>query len=557
MVPPVRPSPRRHRLRLPGARDGYTFDAKEADSRVKWIETYCTHIEGQLAGKPFLLEPWQKAIVGALFGWKNADGWRRYRTLFLYVPRKNGKTPFAAAICLCVLFADGEAGAQIYGAAAESDQAALLYRQAQFMVQNSKVLSKYARVYSGQSMRSIVLLDREGRDSGSAYRVVTSKAESKHGGNTHLFLIDELHAINNADLIDVAETSMASANRKQPLIIYLTTADFERPSVCNEKHDYARLVRDNGGDRMKPGNDATFLPVVYEASIDDDWRAVETWRKANPNLGVSVSEEYLDRKCKEAEDAPRLQNIFKRLHLNIRTAQDVVWIPTENWDRCRATYDGDSLLGEPCFGGLDLAPKHDLSAFVLVFPPCGEREKYAVLAWFWRPADTLRDAEDNDNVPYATWAQAGYLRTTPGDTTNFEAIESDLKDICERYGPSEVAFDPWNARQMADQLGAWGLSMVEFPQTSKNFNEPCKTLENLVGSGGIMHDGHPILRWNVGNTEVKENPDRTVRPIKPERNSKRKIDGTVAMLMGLARAIFGDEGGSIWESDIDASELVL
>jgi phage terminase large subunit-like protein len=253
--------------------------------------------------------------------------------VFLYVPRKNGKTPLSAGICNYVLFCDGEPGAQIYSAAAEKEQAALLYRHAVGMITQEPELDSRARIYKGH--KSVVLKD----DPGSVFKVLSADADTKHGGNSHLVLIDELHAQPNRELVDVLQTSMASANRPQPLLVHITTADFDRESICNEKHDYACKVRDGIIE------DESFLPIIYEVTKDDDWKDERVWHKANPNLGVSVSLDYLRRECKRAQDTPTYENTFKRLHLNLKTQNDVRWLQLDRWDACAGPVDPELLSG--------------------------------------------------------------------------------------------------------------------------------------------------------------------------------------------------------------------
>ena len=336
--------------------EGAVFCPEAADMAVDFFAECLKHIEGKLAGSAFLLEEWQQGIVGNLFGWKRKDGTRRFREAFIFVPRKNGKTPLAAGIANLCFFCDDEPGAQGVCAAAEKEQAALTYRHAKGMIEQEPELSSRVRVF--RALKSIAMVD----DEASTFKVISADADTKHGGNYSFAIIDELHAQPNRELVDVIQTSFASANRRQPLLIHITTSDFDRPSICNEKHDYASKVRDG---IIK---DAAFLPVIYEAKTTDDWRSPATWAKANPNLGVSVSLDYLQRECQRAQDTPTYESTFKRLHLNIRTEQDVRWLQMEAWDACGATFDAAELDGQPCFGGLDLSSTSDITAFVLYFP---------------------------------------------------------------------------------------------------------------------------------------------------------------------------------------------
>jgi len=303
-----------------------TFDAPEADRAVGFFAECLTHVKGEWAGRPFVLAPWEQAIVGNLFGWKRPDGTRRYREALVYVPRKQGKTLMAAGLALYVLFCDGEPGSECYCAAADRDQAKLLWDVAKHEVLASPVLSGACRVYQN----SIAV-----ESMGSSFKAISADAKTKHGYNSQLVVVDELHAQTDRELVDVLLTSTGA--RRQPLVVYLTTADFERESVCNEKHAYATKVRDG----VIP--DPSFLPVVFEAKESDDWTDPEVWRRVNPNIGVSLSLDYLERECRRARETPAYQNTFKRLHLNMKTQADVAWLDVARWDACRESFRAEDL----------------------------------------------------------------------------------------------------------------------------------------------------------------------------------------------------------------------
>lgn len=323
------------------------------------------HVEGDLRGKLFKLERWQQAIVANLFGWKMRDTMgrevRRYREAMVFVPRKNGKTPLVAGIALFVLFCDDEKAQQNYCAAADRNQAGYLFRHARGMVDLEPELSRRCRIYGGNAAagqsKSIV---RE--DEGSFLRVLSADADTKHGGNSHFIAIDELHTQPSRDLVDVLQSSLASANRKQPLMIHVTTAGFDRHSICYEKYEYACRVRDG------IINDPSFLPVIYEAPVESDWKDESVWAKANPNFGISVSVDYLRRECQKGIDSPAYQNTFRRLYLNQWTEQDVRWLDMDKWDAGNTPIDPADFEGQPCFAGLDLASTNDIAALVLLFP---------------------------------------------------------------------------------------------------------------------------------------------------------------------------------------------
>lgn len=534
-------------LKLLGSLPGYDpfatagpdcwFDSKLADKAIAFFPECLRHIEGAMAGKPFVLEPWERAYVANLFGWQRegTDGRpvRRYRESLLYVPRKNGKTPLAAGIGLYVLFCDGEAGQQNYIAAGEREQAGQLFRQAKGMVEQEPELASRCRVYGGNASagqsRSIV------RGDNSFLRVIAADAEGQHGGNTHMAIIDELHTQPNRDLVDVLTTSMASANRRQPLFIQITTADFDRPSICNEKYDYATKVRDG---IIK---DPSFLPAVYEASREDDWRSPAVWRKANPNLGVSVSLEYLERECKRAQETPAYENTFRRLHLNQRTEQDVRAIPMDRWDVCGGDkFDADDLDGLECWGGLDLASTTDLSALVLVFP---HREGYRVLPRFWVPREWARLRSRRDRVPYEQWIAEGLITATDGDVIDYDVIRRDINALRDRYNVREIAADRWNATQIITQLQGDGVEVFGFGQGFASMTAPTKELLKLVVAGQLSHGGNPVLRWMASNTATETDAAGNLKPSK--KKSTERIDGMVALVMALGRAMIREENAGI------------
>lgn len=523
------------------------FDSDAAQTAIDFFQHpkdgCLRHVEGAMAGELFVLEPWQQAIIANLFGWKRTDEKgrvvRRYREAFIYIPRKNGKTPLAAGICNYVLFCDGEPGAQIYSAAAERDQAAYLFRQAKGMIEREPALEARAKIFSGAGHRAIALK----ADGASVYKVLSADANTKHGGNSHLVVIDELHAQPNRDLVDVLASSMASSNRRQPLLIHITTADWERESICNEKYDFACKVRDNGGDPAKVGYDPSFLPVIYEALSDDDWTTEEVWEKANPNLDVSVSREYMRRECKKAQETPSYTNTFKRLHLNMRTKNDVTFLLMEKWNERKATGLAELMEGQRCMAGLDLATTTDIAAFLLVF--CDD-SRYVAVPHFWVPEAQAERRSRRDRVPYTEWIDRGYMRATPGDVIDYDVIRADINDLATRYNIAQIAVDPWNATQLSTQLMGDGLEIVQFRQGFASMTAPTKELEALVMSGRLEHGCNPVLTWMAGNTAVEKDASGNLKPSK--KKSTDRIDGIVALIMALGLYLTDEGGDSIYET---------
>lgn len=509
------------------------------------------HIEGAMAGKLFVLEPWQQAIVGNLFGWmrKGEDGQpvRRYREAFIFVARKNGKTPLVAGLANYVLFCDPEIGQQNYIAAAEREQAAMLFRHSRGMVEREPALASRCRIYGGNAAagqsKSIV---RE--DTGSFMRVISADADSQHGGNSHFIAIDELHAQPGRNLVDVLTTSLASKNRRQPLICYLTTSDYDRESICNEKYDYACKVRDGVTD------DPSFLPAIYEVPFDADWTAPASWRLANPNLGISVSQEYLARECKRAQETPAYENTFRRLHLNQRTQQDVRWMAIETWDRSSGLEEDVTprqwreamlaqLRGESCWAGLDLSSTQDLTSLSLVFQREGS---LVVLPFFWVPQDCATQKERKDRVPYSAWMRQGFVEPCSQATIDYDVIRARIHELAEQYRIEKLAIDRWNATQIYTQLTGDGFDVELFGQGFASMSAPTKELERRAVEGTLLHGGNPVLRWNVDNAMSEQDAAGNVKLSK--KKSSGRIDGLIASIMGIALCMTTGSGKSIYET---------
>lgn len=523
------------------------FDEAAARLVIEFIEECCTFTQGEKAGEPFLLEDWQKAFVANLFGWKRPDGTRRYRKALLYIARGNGKSELAAAINCVILYLDDEPGAQIYSAAAKRDQTRFVFDPTCKMIRACPEMAERAEIYKG----AIVVGDK-------SYKTISREATTEHGGNTHFADVDELHAQPDRDLVDVLQTSMVK--RRQPLLLYMTTADFERPSICNEIHDYASKVRDG----IIP--DGEFLPAIFEAGRDDDWTDPETWRKANPNMGVSITEEALASLCRDAQQRPSFENTFKRLHLDLRTEQASRWLPMEKWDACTEVTEPvawrkqalEALRGKTCTGALDLGSTSDLTAFVLLFEHPTKKGGYLALPFFWVPMASARRREERDRVPYLQWIKQGFITPTEGvfeEVTDFAFVRRDINDLASRYslpkspdtGRPEVALDRlFQGDQMASDLTADGFDVVAFGQGFLSMAAPSKKLEELVVAGLLEHGANPVLRWMASNAAADEDAAGNIKPSK--KSSSEKIDGIVALLMALGRAMaYRSAGGSFYE----------
>ena len=511
------------------------FDEEAAQLACDFYPECLIHIKGPKGGEAFELENWQKAILGNLFGWKRPDGTRRYRTAFILVPRKNGKTPLIAGIVLETMLFDNEYGAEIYSAAADRDQAKLVAGWVKGMIRKNPDLDRMTKIYQ----HSVQVVNEDGIETGTFYKPISAEAGTKHGYNSHVVVVDELHAQPNSELVEVLETSMGA--RSQPLMIYITTADYARESICNTTYDYAEKVRDGIID------DRAFLPVIYEATLDDDWTDPKVWAKANPNLGVSVSLDYIQSACRKAQESPAFENVFKRLHLNIQTEQAVRWLQMDKWDACNEPFTPESLHGKACWGGLDLSSKIDLSSLVLVFPPEDENDIYRVLPFFWVPGDSMERRYKKDRVPYPMWQQQGFIEETMGDVVDYSFIRRRVNELGEIYSIQDIGYDPYNATHLAQELADQdGFNMVEFRQGFISMNEPTKEVERLVISKQISHNGNPVMRWMASNVCVRVDAAGNIKPDKEKSNEK--IDGIVGLVMGVGRAIFGENQDSVYET---------
>ena len=495
-----------------------TFDAEIAQLAIDFFAEELCLIEGVPGYPAFVLEDWQKAIIANLFGWLRPDGTRRYTEAFLMIPRKNGKTPLMAGVINHVAYNEDEPGGQIYSSAGEKNQAALIFRHVAGMIQRNPELDKRAKIYKTYKSAEFY-----GGD--CIYNALSADANTKHGQNAHLIINDELHVHKTRDLIDTLETSTAS--RKQPLVIHITTAGYDKETICYEKYDYACKVRDG------VINDSSFLPVIYEIKQADydRWDDPVVWEYCNPNLGISVNRDYLEKQCQKAKAIPAKENTFRRLHLNQWTEQECRWLSVKAWQDCNVELRSDN--GIIWIGGLDLSTTTDLTAFTaLGFDSLGNLHWHS---WPFIPKDNATKREHQDGVPYLTWARQGKITLTDGNVVDYNVIQDHILKMHQIYNFAEIAYDPYNATQMILNLQDKGIECTPYGQGIKNISPPCKALEALLLAGKIAHDDHPVLNWCVSNVTVKQDENENIKPVKPK-NFKR-IDIIVAGLMALGRLI--------------------
>ncbi|MCD2347195.1 terminase large subunit [Clostridium guangxiense] len=506
------------------------FDEKKAERVVKFINNL-KHTKGVWHGVPFDLLPWQDKIIKDIFGNVKDNGFRQYNTAYVEIPKKNGKSEIAAAVALYLTCADNEWGAEVYGCAADRQQASIVFDVAVDMVDQCPALKK--RIKPVISQKRLVYIPL-----GSFYQVLSSEAFSKHGLNVHGVIFDELHAQPNRELYDVMTKGSGDA-RMQPLFFLITTAGTDRNSICYEVHQKAEdILRGKKHDR-------TFYPVIYGIKDEEDWSLEENWYKANPSLGHTIPIEKVRDAFNSAKENPAEENIFRQLRLNQWVKQSVRWMPMDVWNKCSFEVDIEKLKGRECYGGLDLSSTNDITAFVLVFPPIPGDDKYYVLAYFWIPEDNLKLRVKRDHVPYDIWKKQGFLKTTEGNVIHYGFIENFIDELGTKFNIKEIAFDRWGAVQMVQNLDGLGFTVIPFGQGYKDMSPPTKELMKITLEKKIAHGGHPVLSWMMDNIFVRTDPAGNIKPDKEK--STEKIDGAVALIMALDRAIRHEAKESVYE----------
>lgn len=499
---------------------GSYYDKDAADYAVNFIECL-SHTKGKWSGKPFELIDWQEQIIRDIFGTLKSNGYRQFNTAYIEIPKKMGKSELAAAVALLLCCGDGEERAEVYGCAADRQQASIVFEVAADMVRMSPALSKRVKILS--ATKRIVF-----QPTNSFYQVLSAEAYSKHGFNIHGVVFDELHTQPNRKLFDVMTKGSGDA-RTQPLYFLITTAGSDTKSICYETHQKAKDLLE--GRKVDP----TFYPVIYGADESDDWTDPKVWKKANPSLGITVGIDKVKAACESAKQNPAEENTFRQLRLNQWVKQAVRWMPMDRWDKCAFAVNEEELLGRVCYGGLDLSSSIDITAFVLVFPPEDEDDKYVVLPYFWLPEETLNIRVNRDHVPYDVWEKQEYLKTTEGNVVHYGFIEKFIESLGEKYNIREIAFDRWGAVQMVQNLEGMGFTVVPFGQGFKDMSPPTKELMKLTLEEKVAHGGHPVLRWMMDNIFIRTDPAGNIKPDKEK--STEKIDGAVATIMALDRAI--------------------
>ncbi len=494
---------------------GCYFDLAAAERVRTFFEKFLRHSTGEFEGQPFKLLDWQwDRVIAPLFGWKNADGTRRFRTAYISTGKKNGKSGLISGLTLYLLLGDNEPGAEVYSAACDRNQASIIYREAKKMIDVSPLLT--ARLNCIDSSKRIV------GPRASFYRALSADAKLQEGLNASAVLFDELHAQPNRDLWDTLR--YAGSARRQPLLIAITTAgEAGQPSICREVYDYAK--------RVESGEvaDVSFLPVIFEAAADDAWDDPDTWAKANPSFGVTIKADAFRADFLEAKESPAKENAFRRYRLNQWTSVADSWLSLDAWDACAGKVDPAALRGQPCFAGLDLSATDDTTALVLLFP---SDDGVVLLPRFYLPGANIAGLERKHRVPYRAWAKAGHMTLTEGNVVDYQQIRRDLGQLATVYDIQKLVIDrKFQGQQLESELIEDGFDVMPAGQGWLSQDLPAKELERLLLSRQLQHAGHPVLRWHAGNAVV--DIDKAGNYSLNKRKSRSKIDGIAATLMAL------------------------
>lgn len=510
----------------PGNSYPYKFD-KNKSERILDFAQQMKHVKGKWAGQFFQLEPWQCFFLGVSFGWvRKEDGFRRFREIYSEIPRKNSKSTMAAIIGLYMFAMDGEQGAEVYSAATSEAQAFEIFRPAWKMTKNAPDFKECFNISQGGSDKNPGNI--YSMTTGSRFETVIGKPGD--GSSPHAWLLDEFHEAKTEESYDTGKTGMGA--RSQPLMVVITTAGTNTAYPCYALRKNCEKVL--SGELV---NEELFA-LIYTIDPEDNWTDINTWRKANPNYGVSIYADFLESQRKTAIQDPRKQNIIKCKHLNMWSNAGDAWMNMVEWNQC---YDPEINIeqfhGKPVFIGLDLASKIDIAAKIYVFK---KGEVYYVFSQYYIPEDRTFDEE---HAHYAGWVHEGYIEATPGSRIDIDAIQESIKQDAKDFGlagsengSGEICNDPWNAQQLITNLIAENIACVEISQTVSMLSEPMKEIEALVKAGNLKHDGNPVTNWMIANVCCRVDKKDNIFPFKE--GNENKIDGAVALITAMARAMY-------------------
>lgn len=509
------------------AESGCYYDPTAAARVPRFFRTFLRHSKGAFAGKAFELLPYQNDnLIAPLFGWMRPDGTRRFRRAYVEWPKKQGKSTIASGLGLHLLIGDGEPGAEVYSTASTKDQANIVHREAVNMVDASPALGDYLRLNRATKE---IHLDR----SRSFYKAIAAEARASEGLNAHAIIKDELHAWHGqAGRTFYDALKFAGAARRQPMDFQITTAGDDVTSICYEQHLYAKGILSGAIE-----DDDRFFAYISAAEPTDDFDNPAVWRKANPSIGVTMSERDFAADLREAKKSPNSWSAFLRYRFNVWQSGGRSAVTPADWSACSAKFAEEDMFGQPCWAALDLSRARDFTAMVLLFKLANGR--YRVMAWFWLPEATV--AAPNTLETIKAWTRDRHISATSGNVTDYRQVEDDIVGILTRFRPVELAFDPYFAEEVTQRIAdRTGIERVAFPQTSANYAAPCAEFERIVVGKLIEHDCNPVLSWMIGNLCWSETGG-TKRPAKVTPDSPRKIDGAVAAIMALGRAIVAQD----------------
>lgn len=505
--------------------DGCWFDERAAKRVCEFFRKFLRHSKSDFKSQPFELMDWQREeIIYPLYGWKRANGFRRFRRAFIQIPKKNGKSTLCSGLSLYHLCADGENGTEVYNVAGDKSQASIVFDEANNMIEASPSLSQ--RLIIKKSLKRVDFPPNK-----SFYRVLASDASTKEGFNAGCIINDELHAQKNRKLFDTLRYS--GAGRKQPMNIVITTAGDDEFSFWHEEYVYAKNVMDG------IVRDDEYLVYIREATKQDDPFCEETWKKANPSYGVLIQPDEMRDVANNAKNQPSSLGIFLRYRLNIMTSSEARWISIDDWAKNEHKETPEPAFKEECYVGLDLSSTIDMAGYILFFP-----KNKVIIPRLWCPETTITKRIAQKRTRYDYWAAKGLVNVSKCDSLDYKLIEDSLVKDDNQYSIREIAFDPWNAAQFVITLYKHGFKLFPFRQGFGSYNAPMKEFQRMVTNGELTHYGNPLLAWMMSNVVAEEDSNKNLRPNK--KKSKESIEGIICTLMGIGRWMLANEKRSIY-----------
>lgn len=498
----------------------WEYDEDKGKHAIDFIEQYCKHSKGNMGGKPFILELWQKALIAAMFGIVHKiDGYRKYQVIILIVARKNGKSTLAAAITLYLLIADGELGPEIYAVATKKDQAKIIWLEAKRMVQKSPTLRKRIKALVAEMVSSF---------NDGTFKPLGRDSETIDGLNVHGAALDEIHAWKDMNLYDVVVDGISS--RDNPMIFVTSTAGTVRESVYDRLYDESEMVI-NGYDDPEGYKDERLLPIIYELDERKEWIDETAWKKANPGLGTIKKTDSLEQKVNKAKANARLVRNLVCKDFNIRETSGEAWLTFEQLNN-QEKFDIEKLKPRYAIGGADLSSTTDLTCATVIFMLPND-EKIYVEQMYWLPEDLLLKRTKEDGIPYDQWKEQGYLRTSEGNKVHYRDVTEwflEIQNEKDVYIPW-TGYDSWSATYFVEEMkNNFGKeSMEEVIQGKKTLSSPMKSLGADLESKKIIYNNNPILKWNLSNVSYEEDKNGNIQPIKGT-NQKKRIDGFASLL---------------------------